>query len=117
MTCQTSSNGLSPAYQRQGRNQAKGKVSTASFWTISLQRSLPLFCWWIMSPAPSDQIGFAPCDHAYHNFKGTNLSKSCGAFVEVPYFLERYDPDALRKPLVKKLDESVIEDEYALPAG
>ncbi|MGC9334231.1 MAG: methionine--tRNA ligase, partial [Anaerolineae bacterium] len=32
----------------------------------------------------------------YLNFKGTKLSKSRGAFVEVPYFLERYDPDALR---------------------
>jgi methionyl-tRNA synthetase len=36
------------------------------------------------------------CDHEYLNFKGTKLSKSRGAFVEVPYFLERYDPDALR---------------------
>jgi methionyl-tRNA synthetase len=36
------------------------------------------------------------CDHEYVNFKGTKLSKSRGAFVEVPYFLERYDPDALR---------------------
>jgi len=32
----------------------------------------------------------------YLNFKGTKLSKSRGAFVEVPYFLEKYDPDALR---------------------
>jgi methionyl-tRNA synthetase len=32
----------------------------------------------------------------YLNFKGAKLSKSRGAFVEVPYFLERYDPDALR---------------------
>jgi methionyl-tRNA synthetase len=30
------------------------------------------------------------------NFKGTKLSKSRGAFVEVPYFLSKYDPDALR---------------------
>jgi methionyl-tRNA synthetase len=36
------------------------------------------------------------CDHEYLNFKGTKLSKSRGAFVDVPYFLERYDPDALR---------------------
>jgi methionyl-tRNA synthetase len=36
------------------------------------------------------------CDHEYLNFKGTKLSKSRGAFVEVPYFLEKYDPDALR---------------------
>jgi methionyl-tRNA synthetase len=36
------------------------------------------------------------CDHEYLNFKGTKLSKSRGAFVEVPYFLEKYDPDPLR---------------------
>ncbi len=32
----------------------------------------------------------------YLNFKGAKLSKSRGAFVEVPYFLSKYDPDALR---------------------
>jgi methionyl-tRNA synthetase len=36
------------------------------------------------------------CDHEYLNFKGTKPSKSRGAFVEVPYFLSKYDPDALR---------------------
>ena len=36
------------------------------------------------------------CDHEYLNFKETKLSKSRGAFVEVPYFLSKYDPDALR---------------------
>ena len=36
------------------------------------------------------------CDHEYLNFKGTKASKSRGAFVEVPYFLSKYDPDALR---------------------
>jgi methionyl-tRNA synthetase len=36
------------------------------------------------------------CAHEYLNFKGTKLSKSRGAFVEVPYFLDKYDPDALR---------------------
>ena len=36
------------------------------------------------------------CDHEYLNFKGTKLSKSRGAFVEVPYFLSKYDPDTLR---------------------
>ena len=44
----------------------------------------------------SRRTGFVPCDHEYLNFKGTKLSKSRGAFVEVPYFLEKYDPDALR---------------------
>ena len=36
------------------------------------------------------------CDHEYLNFKGIKLSKSRGTAVEVPYFLSRYDPDALR---------------------
>ena len=35
--------------------------------------------------------------------------------MEVPYSLTKYDPDTLREPapLFKKLDESVIEEEYA----
>jgi methionyl-tRNA synthetase len=41
-------------------------------------------------------VSFVPCDHEYVNFKGAKLSKSRGAFVEVPYFLSKYDPDALR---------------------
>ena len=32
----------------------------------------------------------------YLSFKGSKFSKSRGAFVDVPYFLSRYDPDALR---------------------
>jgi methionyl-tRNA synthetase len=36
------------------------------------------------------------CDHEYLNFKGGKFSKSRGAAVDVPYFLEKYDPDALR---------------------
>jgi methionyl-tRNA synthetase len=36
------------------------------------------------------------CDHEYLNLKGAKLSKSRGAFVEVPYFLNKYDADALR---------------------
>ena len=39
---------------------------------------------------------FVPCDHEYLNFKGAKLSKSRVAFVEVPYFLSKYDPDPLR---------------------
>jgi methionyl-tRNA synthetase len=39
---------------------------------------------------------FVPCDHEYLNFKGAKLSKSRGSAVEVPYFLSKYDPDALR---------------------
>jgi methionyl-tRNA synthetase len=35
-------------------------------------------------------------DHEYLNFKGGKFSKSCGAAVEVPYFLSKYDLDALR---------------------
>jgi methionyl-tRNA synthetase len=36
------------------------------------------------------------CDHEYLTFKGGRFSKSRGAVVEVPYFLSKYDPDALR---------------------
>jgi methionyl-tRNA synthetase len=32
----------------------------------------------------------------YVNFKGSKFSKSRGGTVDVPYFLSRYDPDALR---------------------
>ena len=32
----------------------------------------------------------------YLMFKGDKLSKSRGGAVEVPYFLSKYDPDALR---------------------
>ncbi len=35
------------------------------------------------------------CDHKYLNFRGGKFSKSRGAFVDVPYFLSRYDPDPL----------------------
>jgi methionyl-tRNA synthetase len=41
-------------------------------------------------------LGFVPCYPEYLNFKGAKLSKSRGAFVEVPYFLSKYDPDPLR---------------------
>ena len=44
----------------------------------------------------SERKGFVPCDHEYLNFKGAKLSKSRGAAVDVPYFLSKYDPDALR---------------------
>jgi leucyl-tRNA synthetase len=44
----------------------------------------------------SERKGFVPCDHEDLNFKGKKLSKSRGAFVEVPYFLSKYDPDPLR---------------------
>ncbi len=40
------------------------------------------------------------------NFKGTKLSKSRGAFVEVPYFLSRYDPDPLRYYLTATAPET-----------
>jgi methionyl-tRNA synthetase len=57
----------------------------------------------------------APCVCEYLSFKGARQSKSRGAFVDVPYFLSKYDPDALRAPapLFRKLDESVVEKEYA----
>jgi len=39
--------------------------------------------------------------------------------VDVPCFLSKYDPDALRAPapLFRKLDESVVEKEYARREG
>jgi methionyl-tRNA synthetase len=46
------------------------------------------------------------CDHEYLNFKGAKLSKSRGAFVEVPYFLEKSDPDALRFSLTATAPET-----------
>jgi methionyl-tRNA synthetase len=59
--------------------------------------------------------------------QGTKLSKSRGAFVEVPYFLSKYDPDALRFYLTATAPEtrdtpaavllSVIEEEYARLEG
>jgi methionyl-tRNA synthetase len=56
-----------------------------------------VFLWLEGSPAAQlGRTGFVPCDHEYLNFKGAKLSKSRGAFVEVPYFLSKYDPDALR---------------------
>jgi methionyl-tRNA synthetase len=43
-------------------------------------------------------MGFVHCDHEYLNCKDGKFSKSRGAFVEVPYFLSKYDPDPLRFP-------------------
>jgi hypothetical protein len=82
----------------------------------------PLFAffWPEGSPAvQSERKGFVPRDHKCLNSKGPSLSKSRGAFVEVPCFPSRYDPDPLRAPapLFKKLDESVIEEEYARLEG
>jgi methionyl-tRNA synthetase len=42
----------------------------------------------------------------YLNFKGTKLSKSRGAAVDVPYFLSKYDPDALRYYLTATAPET-----------
>jgi methionyl-tRNA synthetase len=39
---------------------------------------------------------FVPCDHEYLNFKGGKFSKSRGTAVKAPYFLSKYDADALR---------------------
>ena len=54
----------------------------------------------------SSRKEFVPCDHEYFNFKSTKLSKSRGAFVEVPYFLSKYDPDPLRFYLVATAPET-----------
>jgi hypothetical protein len=47
-------------------------------------------------PDPTGMTSFCTLYLRILNFKGTKLSKSRGAFVEVPYFLSKYDPDALR---------------------
>jgi valyl-tRNA synthetase len=49
------------------------------------------------------------------NFKGTKPSKSRGTFVEVPYFLGKYDPDALRFYLTATAPET-RDTELALRA-
>jgi methionyl-tRNA synthetase len=54
----------------------------------------------------SERKGFVPCDHEYLNFKGGKFSKSRGGAVEVPYFLSKYDPDALRFYLTATLPET-----------
>jgi methionyl-tRNA synthetase len=46
------------------------------------------------------------CDHEYLNFRGGKFSKSRGAFVDVPYFLSRYDPDPLRYYLTATAPET-----------
>lgn len=43
---------------------------------------------------------FPPCVWEYLNFKGAKLSESRSTTVEVPYFLSKYDPDALRFYLI-----------------
>jgi methionyl-tRNA synthetase len=49
------------------------------------------------------------------HFKGAKLSKSRGAFVEVPYFLSKYDPDPLRFYLTATAPET--RDTEACPEG
>jgi methionyl-tRNA synthetase len=51
-------------------------------------------------------MGFAPCVWEYLNFRGGKFSKSRGAFVDVPYFLSKYDPDALRYYLTATAPET-----------
>jgi len=46
------------------------------------------------------------CDHEYLNFRGGKVGKSRGAVVDVPYFLSRYDPDALRYYLTATAPET-----------
>jgi pimeloyl-ACP methyl ester carboxylesterase len=54
-----------------------------------------------------------PCDHEYLSFKDSKLSKSHGAFVEVPYFLSKYDPDSPRVAgrVVEELHELLSLDD------
>jgi methionyl-tRNA synthetase len=46
------------------------------------------------------------CDHEYLNFRGGKFSKSRGAAVDVPYYLSKYDPDALRYYLTATAPET-----------
>ncbi len=46
----------------------------------------------------------------YMNFKGSKFSKSRGGTVDVPYFLSRYDPDALRFYLTATAPETKDTD-------
>jgi len=46
------------------------------------------------------------CDHEYLNFRGGKFSKSRDAFVDVPYFLSKYDPDPLRYYLTATAPET-----------
>ncbi len=54
------------------------------------------FWYWEAPTAQSRRRDFVPCDHEYLSFRGSKFSKSRGRTVEVPYFLSKYDPDALR---------------------
>jgi methionyl-tRNA synthetase len=54
----------------------------------------------------SERKEFPPFANEYLNFKGAKLSKSRGTAVEVPYFLSKYDPDALRFYLTASAPET-----------
>ena len=58
-----------------------------------------------MSIAGNRVLGCAHV-HEYLNSKGGKFSKSRGGAVEVPYFLSKYDPDALRFYLTATLLET-----------
>jgi len=49
------------------------------------------------------------------NFRGGKFSKSRGCTVDVPYFLSKYDPDALRFFLTAVAPET--RDTEACPEG
>jgi methionyl-tRNA synthetase len=63
---------------------------------LATQAVLTFFCCREIPTARSRKRGFVLCDHEYLNFKGDRFSKSRGGAVDVPYFLSRYDADALR---------------------
>ena len=56
------------------------------------------------------------CDHECLSFKGGKFSKSRGATVEAPYFLTKYDPDALHLYLARKAPWFQIEEDQAAAA-
>ena len=116
MIFQTSSNGLSPTCQRQGRNQANSNISTALFWYVPLGCSLPpVLVMDNIKRAVKGEGNLSLVTMKCLNFKGGKFSKCRGAAVEVPDFLSKYDPDALRFYLTATLPET-RDTELALRA-
>jgi methionyl-tRNA synthetase len=72
-------------------------------------RFMLLFAFFLPGGSPtarSKRRGFVPCDHEYMNFRGSKFSKSRGGTVDVPYFLSKYEPDALRYYLTATAPET-----------
>jgi methionyl-tRNA synthetase len=85
----------------------RGLGSFLRYLIVLLHHGLCVFFrYWRSPTVQSEQKAFVPCDHEYLNFKGGKFSKSRGAAVDVPYFLSKYDPDALRYYLTATAPET-----------